>query len=127
MQGMSGASILRVVTGDNHSDRAGHPGSRESPAWQFGDIEMIIAPTRPTLLTSIAFVALVGVLAIPSGSGWAADPAMTPYAASNPSGMSNQNTALDAVAQARMALKHRQARNALEQIERAERALLNIQ
>jgi hypothetical protein len=88
---------------------------------------MTIAPTRPTLLTSIALVALVGVSAIPSGFGWAADPAMTPYAASNPSGMSNQNTALDAVAQARMALKHRQARNALEQIERAERALLNIQ
>ena len=28
MQGMSGASMLGVVTGDNHSDRAGHPGSR---------------------------------------------------------------------------------------------------
>jgi hypothetical protein len=41
--------------------------------------------------------------------------------------MSYQNTALDAVAQARMALKYRQPGNALEQIERAERALLNLQ
>ena len=41
--------------------------------------------------------------------------------------MSNQNTALGAVAQARMALKHRQPGNAREQIERAERALLNLQ
>jgi hypothetical protein len=40
--------------------------------------------------------------------------------------MSNQNTALDAVAQARMDLKHGHAGNALEQIERAERALLDL-
>jgi hypothetical protein len=88
---------------------------------------MTIAPTRPILWASIAFGALVGISAIPSGSGWAADPTTATDAPANPSGMSNQNTALDAVAQARMALKYRQARNALEQIERAERALLNIQ
>jgi hypothetical protein len=87
---------------------------------------MTIASTRPLLWASFAFGTLAGVSAIPSGSGWAADPATVAYAPANPSGMSNQNTALDSVAQARMALKHRQARDALEQIERAERALLNI-
>jgi hypothetical protein len=88
---------------------------------------MTTALTRPILLATVAFGALVGVSAIPSGSGWAANPTMMAYARSNPSGMSTQNTALDAVAQARMALKHREAGNALEQIERTERALLNIQ
>ena len=86
---------------------------------------MMVAPNRSSLLMSIAFGAIVGICAVPGGSGWAADP-VTAYAPA-PGNMSNQNTALDAVAQARMALKHRQAGNALEQIERAERALLNLQ
>jgi hypothetical protein len=88
---------------------------------------MTNASTRSLLWASVAIGALAGVLAIPSGSGRAADPGAVAYAPANPAGMSNQNTALDSVAQARMALKHRQARDALEQIERTERALLNIQ
>jgi hypothetical protein len=87
---------------------------------------MIMTPNRPGLLTTIAFGALVGFCALPGGSVWAADLA-TAYTPAAPGNMSNQNTALDAVAQARMALKHRQSGNALEQIERAERALLNLQ
>jgi hypothetical protein len=87
---------------------------------------MIVAPNRSSLLMSIAVGAIVGLCAVPGGPGWAADPA-TAYAPAAPGNMSNQNTALDAVAQARMALRHRQPGNALEQIERAERALLNLQ
>jgi hypothetical protein len=87
---------------------------------------MIVALNRSSLLMSIAVCAIVGLCAVPGGPGWAADPA-TAYAPAAPGNMSNQNTALDAVAQARMALKHRQPGNALEQIERAERALLNLQ
>src|SRR5205807_9992 len=88
--------------------------------------EMIMIPNRPSLLTTVAFGALAGLGAVPGSSGCAAD-LPTAYTPAAPGSMSNQNTALDAVAQARMALKHRQPRNALEQIERAERALLNLQ
>jgi len=88
---------------------------------------MTNASTRSLLWASVAIGALAGVSAILDGSGRAADPAAVAYAPANSAGMSNQNTALDSVAQARMALKHPQARDALEQIERAERALLNIQ
>jgi hypothetical protein len=87
---------------------------------------MIVALNRSSLLMSVAVGAIVGLCAVPGGPGWAADPAAA-YAPAAPGNMSNQNTALDAVAQARMALKHRQPGNALEQIERAERALLNLQ
>ncbi|MGC1885230.1 MAG: PRC-barrel domain-containing protein [Stellaceae bacterium] len=87
---------------------------------------MIVALNRSSLLMSVAVGAIVGLCAVPGGPGWAADPA-TAYALAAPGNMSNQNTALDAVAQARMALKHRQPGNAREQIERAERALLNLQ
>ena len=86
---------------------------------------MTIRPDRPSLLTTVAFSALVALCAVPAGSAWAADvPAAYAPAASN---MSNQNTALDALAQARMALQHRKKNDALEQIERAERAVLNLQ
>jgi hypothetical protein len=86
---------------------------------------MTIRPDRPSLLTTVAFGALVTLCAVPAGSASAADvPAAYAPAASN---MSNQNTALDALAQARMALQHRKKNDALEQIERAERALLNLQ
>ena len=87
---------------------------------------MIVALNRSSLLMSVAVGAIVGLCAVPGGPGWAADPA-TAYAPAAAGNMSNQNTALDAVAQARMALKHRQPGNAREQIERAERALLNLQ
>jgi hypothetical protein len=86
---------------------------------------MTIRPDRPSLLTTVAFGALVALCAVPAGSAGAADvPAAYAPAAS---AMSNQNTAMDALAQARMALQHRKKNDAVEQIERAERALLNLQ
>jgi hypothetical protein len=86
---------------------------------------MIVAPNRSSLLMSIAFGAIVASVPCPAAqAGLPIRQRLTPPA---PGNMSNQNTALDAVAQARMALKHRQPGNALEQIERAERALLNLQ
>jgi hypothetical protein len=87
---------------------------------------MSVVPNRSSLLQIIALGTLVSFGVVPGSPGRAADQPMA-YAPAAPGNMSNQNTALDAVAQARMALKHRQASNALEQIERAERALLNLQ
>jgi sporulation protein YlmC with PRC-barrel domain len=85
---------------------------------------MIITLARPSLLTTVAFTALVGLTAIPGAPAYAAAPStVQPSEASRPT---YQNDALDAVAQARIALQHRQGAKALDQIERAEIALLNL-
>ena len=83
---------------------------------------MTVPTTRSTLLTSVALAALVGLTAIPGTSVWAAASA-TGQVESTPA---NQNTALEAIARARIALMHRDATKALDQIERSEVALLNL-
>ncbi len=81
---------------------------------------------RSRLLTTVAFGALLGLTAIPDTPALAAaQPVVqSPSEASRPT---YQNTALDAVAQARIALQHQQGRKALDQVERAEVALLNLE
>jgi hypothetical protein len=87
---------------------------------------MPISLTRSRLLTMVAFGASLGLTAIPNEPASAAAQAdvQSPSEANRPT---YQNTALDAVAQASIALQHKQGRNALEQVERAEVALLNLE
>jgi hypothetical protein len=81
---------------------------------------------RSRLLTTVAFGALLGLTAIPDTPALAATQPVvqSPSETNRPT---YQNTALDAVAQARIALQHQQGRNALDQVERAEVALLNLE
>ena len=81
---------------------------------------------RSRLLTTAAFSALLGLPAIPNTPALAATQPVvqSPSEANRPT---YRNTALDAVAQARIALQHQQGRNALDQVERAEVALLNLE
>jgi hypothetical protein len=80
---------------------------------------------RSRLLTTVAFSALLGLTVIPGTPALTATQAavQSPSEASRPT---YQNTALDAVAQTKIALQHRQGRTALDQVERAEVALLNL-
>jgi PRC-barrel domain len=97
-----------------------------STARNIGDIAMPTSLIRSRLLTTVAFGALLGLTAIPDTSALAAaQPVVqSPSEASRPT---YQNTALDAVAQAGIALQHQQGRKALDQVERAEVALLNLE
>jgi sporulation protein YlmC with PRC-barrel domain len=83
---------------------------------------MTAALIRPTLLTSVALAALVGLTALPGAPVWAAAPAMGQVESMS----TNQNAALDAIARANIAMQHRDLTKALDQIERAEVALLNL-
>jgi len=120
--------IFRVVAGKRSSPsrRTTARLGNTSPAWNIGDITMPISFTGPRLLTTVAFGTLVGLTAVPDAPVWAAAPAdvQSPSEANRPM---YQNTALDAVAQARIALQHQQGRRALDQVERAEVALLNLE
>ena len=75
---------------------------------------MTAALIRPTLLASVALVALVSLPAIPGAPVWAAA-SVTGQVESMPT---HRNTALDAIARARIALKHQEPQKALDQIER---------
>jgi hypothetical protein len=87
---------------------------------------MITNRTLRALLMSAANAALLGLAPGLGCSAWAANPAAArPPSAS--SGMPGEQRALDEIAQARAAAQHRQARNTVEQTERAETALLNLQ
>ncbi len=87
---------------------------------------MRIQSIRPTLLASVTVAALVGLTAVPVGSVLAAVPSSS-YSSTTENISTNRNTVLDAIAQAKIALAHRDTRRASDQVERAEVALLNLE
>src|SRR5207237_1717808 len=95
-------------------------------ARNIGDIAMPTSSIRSRLLTTAAFSALLGLPTISNTPALAATQPMV-QSSSEANRPTYQNTALDAVAQARIALQHQQGRNALDRVERAEVALLNLE
>ena len=87
---------------------------------------MRIQSIHPMLLASVAIAALVGLTAVPIGSVLAAVPSSS-YSSTAENISTNRNTVLDAIAQAKIALAHRDTRRAFDQVARAEVALLNLE
>jgi sporulation protein YlmC with PRC-barrel domain len=89
---------------------------------------MTTATTVRTVLASTAIGALIGVVPVPAQFACAANPgAPNQPSASTSSGMTDEQTVIDALAQAHAAAQRRQSRKALDEIERAEASLLNLE